>query len=99
MDQQESNQGIYARNRAKIRGVLIGITVLFIILIILVVLLYITNSPLLRLGGDLLLILTRIVFIILIAPTILIVLFVGHRKDDARNKTLLTPYPLWAELA
>lgn len=48
------------------------------------------------LGGDLLLRLTRIAFIIIATPVVIITLLTGHRIDDTRNNT--TIYPLRVEV-
>jgi hypothetical protein len=72
------------------------LSITFLVIILVPVFLYLTNSPLLYIGGDLLLQLIRSVFIMIATPIVIITLFVGHRIDDTRNK--VTPYPMWVEL-
>ncbi len=88
----------YSRNIFKIRFALFGTIIVFSILIFLLIILYYSNSPLLHLGGFLLLILTRIAFLILATPIAIIMFFIGHRIDDTKNKTTLYRYPMWVEL-
>ena len=94
----QKNSSLYARNRFKILGVLVGITLVFTTALISFNLFYITDNAFAGLGGEFILTLIRIAFIIVGTPVAIILFFIGHRVDDTNNKTNTYRYPIWIEI-
>ncbi|HSX09164.1 MAG TPA: hypothetical protein VLF93_03360 [Candidatus Saccharimonadales bacterium] len=94
---QSTNTSFYARNRYKILGLLLGFTVVFTTALISFNLFYITNSAFAGVGGDTILTLIRIAFIVVGTPISIILFFIGHRVDDSNNNASFR-YPVWIEI-
>lgn len=85
-----------SRNRYKIFGILISIVLAFSIIFISLILLSLNAT--IQTEGVVVLSLIRIAFIILGTPIAILLFFVGHRIDDAKNKDVSYRYPLWVEV-
>lgn len=95
---QRNIRPFYEKNRNKIRGFFIAITIVFCILIDLPLLAYFTNSQILEYGGTFILTLTKILFIILATPCALIAFFIGYRLDQTKYSKIPFNYPNRVEL-
>ena len=96
--ESQSNQSFYEKNRYKIFGLLLSITLVFSFIIISINIFLLSDTTSYEVGGSLILTLVRIAFLIFVTPVAIVLLFVGHRIDTARNKTQSYDYPFWVEL-
>jgi len=92
----QSNSSFNSKNRFKILSILLSIILVFAIIIVSFVLLSIKST--IENEGYLALILIRIAFIIFTTPVAIILFFIGHRIDDAKNKLDVYRYPIWVEI-
>lgn len=96
--QPRQNISFYSKNRFKIFGLLLSITLVFSFIIIVINVFLLSNTSASNVfGGVLVLTLIRIAFLILGPPVSIILVFIGHRIDDAQNKAAYR-YPIWVEL-
>jgi hypothetical protein len=89
---------LYEKNKNKIRSFFIAITIVFCILIDFPLIAYFTKSPILQYGGDFLLTLTKILFIIIATPFALIAFFIGYRIDQRKYSKIPFNYPYRIEI-
>ena len=94
--EEQSHSRFNARNKFKILSFLLSIVLVFAIIIVSFILLAIKTTV--ENEGYLALILIRIAFIIFATPVAIILFFIGHRIDDAKNKADVYPYPIWIEI-
>jgi hypothetical protein len=92
----QSTSSFNARNKFKILSLIISIILVFTIIIVSFVALSIRATV----GdeADLIFTLIRIVFIIFATPVAVLLFFIGHRLDDAKNKSVTYSYPIWLEI-
>lgn len=95
--QTQPTSSFYGRNRFKILGLLISIVLVFGIIVVSLNVFLISDAAANEFGGTLILTLIRIAFLIFGTPVAIILLFVGHRIDNAKNKIISYRYPLWVE--